>query len=111
MWALLLSALMPLAARAVLALADQPLSVEVCTSIGMVRLKSDVNNGSEQSQADMPQTCVFCLLHQGAAGLPPSVVTALPAPLYAAMPLAFYRTAKTAAVWLAALSRGPPAQS
>lgn len=108
MLALVLNALMPLTAQAMLTSAGQVGSVEICTSTGMVRLPGDQGDDSSKSAAAHMQNCPFCLLHDGQASLPP-VSVALPLLQgFAEMPPAFYQAADTSAVWLTALSRGPP---
>lgn len=108
MLVLVLNALMPLAAQAMLASAGPVDAVEICTSTGMVRLPVDHDNDSGKSDATQMQDCPFCLLHDGQASLPPASITLPLAPGFAEMPPTFYRAADTSAVWLAALSRGPP---
>ena len=105
---LVLNALMPLAAQAMLASAGPVDAVEICTSTGMVRLAVDQGNDSGKSDATQMQDCPFCLLHDGQASLPPASITLPLVQGFAEMPPAFYRAADTSAVWLAALSRGPP---
>lgn len=108
MLVLVLNALMPLGAQAMLASAGQVDTVEICTSTGMVRVPIDEGENSGKSRATRMQNCPFCLLQDGQASLPP-VSVALPlAQGFAEMPPAFYQAADTSAVWLAALSRGPP---
>ena len=105
---LVLNALMPLGAQAMLASAGQVDTVEICTSTGMVRVPVDEGDGTGKSAAARTQDCPFCLLHDGQASLPPLSVALPLTQGYAEMPPAFYQAADTSTVWLAALSRGPP---
>jgi hypothetical protein len=108
MLVLVLNALMPLVAQAVLASVGPGDTVEVCTSTGVVRVPIDKDNDSGKSDATRMRSCPFCLLHDSQTWLPPSSVS-VPIPRdYAEMPPAFYQAAVTSAVWLIALSRGPP---
>ena len=108
MLVLVLNALMPLAAQAMLASAGPGDTVEVCTSTGIVRVPVDQGDDSGKTDAARMQSCPFCLLHGSQAWLPPSSVS-VPIPQHhAEMPPAFYQAAVTSAVWLIALSRGPP---
>lgn len=108
MLVLVLNALMPLAAKAMLASAGPVDAVEICTSTGMVRVPVDQGDDSGKSNATQMQECPFCLLHDGQASLPPAPVATPLAQGFAEMPPAFYQAADTSAVWLTALSRGPP---
>ena len=108
MLVLALNALMPLAAQAMLTSAGSGEAVEICTSTGMLRVVVDEQDGSGKPDSGQTQNCPFCLLHDGQAMLP-STPLGLSLPLlHAEMPPAFYQAAQTSAVWLTALSRGPP---
>ena len=105
MLVLVLNALMPLAAQAMLASTGTGETVEICSSTGMVRVAIDA--ADDAGSADLP-SCPFCLLHGGQAMPPPTPLTWPLTPSCAEMPPAFYQAAQTSAVWLSALSRGPP---
>ena len=108
MLVLVLNALMPLAAQAMRVSGQPGEAVEICTSTGMVRVAVDEPDGSGKSDAVQMQDCPCCQLHAGQALLP-SPPLGLPLPLLQAdMPPAFYQADRTSAVWLTALSRGPP---
>ena len=109
MLVLVLNALMPLAAQAMLAPDGPDEAVEICTSTGMVRMAVDAQDGSDKPDSAQMQDCPFCQLHAGQTMLP-SKPPGLPLPLlHAEMPPAFYQAAQTSPVWLTALSRGPHA--
>lgn len=98
-----------LAAQAMWASGQATNMVEVCTSTGMVRVAIDAADDLDDAGSSaFAQSCPFCLLHDGQA-MPPPSATAFPlTESYAGMPPAFYQATHTSAVWLAALSRGPP---
>lgn len=113
MWALVLNALMPLAAQAMLAQSGQPADIEICSSTGMVMMPSHPSSqdqpGSEPGQAaNLLQDCPFCQLHHDGAGLPPAAAGLVQPLEFAAMPPAFYQAAPRSTVWLSARSRAPP---
>jgi len=108
MLVLVLNGLSPLAAQAMRPADPGRDMIEVCTSIGMVRVALDLQPDSDDSQTPTGLSCPFCLLQAWQAILPPSPQTPGTARLPALMPAAFYQAAKTSAVWLSALSRGPP---
>lgn len=108
MLVLVLNTLTPLAAQVMLAPAGPGDVIEICTSTGMMRVALGEQDDSGQPGSTQMQECPCCLLHGGQAWLPPTPVIFPPVPRYAAMPPAFYQAADTSAVWLAALSRGPP---
>ena len=108
MLVLVLNALTPLAAQAMWASSEQAEMVEICTSTGMVRVAIGTPDASDDTGSALAQSCPFCLLHDGQAVLPSAPPTWLLTQRYAAMPPAFYQAADTSAVWLTALSRGPP---
>lgn len=108
MLVLVLNALTPLAAQAMLVSGQPGETIEICTSTGMVRVAIDTEDDSGDSGSASAQSCPFCLLHAGQAMLPPTPPTLPLTQSYAGMPPAFYQAAHTSAVWLTALSRGPP---
>ena len=108
MLVLVLNGLSPLAAQAMRPADPGRDMIEVCTSIGMVRVALDLQPDSDDSQTPTGLSCPFCLLQDGHVMLPPAAQTLSTPRLPAQMPAAFYQAAKTSAVWLSALSRGPP---
>ena len=108
MLVLMLNALTPLAAQAMWPSGDLAEMVEICTSTGMVRVAVATPDDSNDAGSAIAQSCPFCLLHDGQAMLPPTLPTLPLTQSYAGMPPAFYQAAHTSAVWLTALSRGPP---
>ena len=107
MLVLVLNALMPLTAQAMRTSVADGDTVEICTSTGMMRLAQDKPSSPDGSFAAQ-SSCPFCLLHEGLAWLPPGLHALQAPPPHAEMPPAFYQAAHTSAVWLTALSRGPP---
>ncbi len=107
MLVLVLNALMPLAAQAMRTSAVDGHAIEICTSTGMMRLAQDEPSSPDGSFAAQ-SSCPFCLLHDGPALLPTDLHALHTPQPYAEMPPAFYQAAHTSAVWLTALSRGPP---
>ena len=117
MLAMVLSALAPTLAHAWVAAADESQWIEVCSTSGMVWLKTDGANTSGQSSkqdapmADMSQHCPWCSIHGASAGLPPNAAASLPV----------LSTANAVPVWAGAVSpmvvarrataRGPPLTS
>lgn len=108
MLVLVLNALPPLAVQAMRTADPGRDMIEVCTSIGMVRVALDLQPDSDDSDTPTGLSCPFCLLQDGHVTLPPAAQTLSTPRLPALMPAAFYQAAKTSAVWLSALSRGPP---
>ncbi len=106
---LVLNALTPLTALTLLASATDIDTIEICTSTGMVRVPVDEGEESGKSDVAPMQNCPFCLLHDSQSCLPPSSLSVTIPQDYAEMPPAFYLATATSAVWLIALSRGPPA--
>ncbi len=108
MLVLVLNALTPLAAQAMWASSEQAEMVEICSSTGMVRVAIGIPDDSDDTGSALAQSCPFCLLHDGQVVLPSAPPTLPLTQSYAGMPPAFYQAADTSAVWLSALSRGPP---
>ena len=113
MLAMLLGALAPTVAQAVVAAQGGPGWVQVCSASGMVWVQTDAIDGDNavadvgKSMADASRHCPWCNLH-GAVGLPPaSVQTPLLAPGAEPLPEPF-RSALPAPPWPAAQSRAPP---
>ena len=107
MLVLVLNALMPLAAQAMRTSVADGDAIEICTSTGMMRLAQEEPASPDGSFAAQ-SSCPFCLLHDGPAWLPTDLHAWHTPQPYAEMPPAFYQAAHTSAVWLTALSRGPP---
>ena len=110
MLAMLVGALAPAVAQAVVASQGGPGWVQVCSASGMVWVKTDglEDPAAGKPMADAARQCPWCSL-QGAAGLPPeplSVAAALDRP--ALSPQAHFRSATPATPWPSALSRAPP---
>ncbi len=113
MLAMVLGALAPTVAQAVVAAQGGPGWVQVCSASGMVWVQADAIDGDNavadvgKSMADASRHCPWCNLH-GAVGLPPaSVHTPLLAPGAEPLPEPF-RSALPAPPWPAAQSRAPP---
>lgn len=114
MLAMLLGALAPTVAQAVVAAQGGPGWVQVCSASGMVWVQADAIDGDNnavadvgKSMADASRHCPWCSLH-GAVGLPPATVhTPLLAPS-AEPPTESIRSALPAPPWPAAQSRAPP---
>ena len=115
--AMVLGALAPTVAQAVVASSDRSDWIEVCSVSGMVWVKADtgeragVEHDGPAPMGDAAQHCAWCTLHGGAAGLPAAdPVPGLPARL-TDLPPAFYLAPMAASVWMPAHSRGPPQAS
>ncbi|MGQ3002892.1 MAG: DUF2946 domain-containing protein [Hydrogenophaga sp.] len=115
MLAMLLGALAPTVAQAVVAAQGGPGWVQVCSASGMVWVQADAIDGDNaamadvgKSMADASRHCPWCNLH-GAVGLPPasSMPTLVLAPRAEPPPEPF-RSALPAPPWPAAQSRAPP---
>jgi hypothetical protein len=85
MWAMVLGALMPTMAQAMVAATDRGQWVEVCSASGMVWLKADAASATDeipaepvQSMADMGKHCLWCAFHGSMVGLLPVELPALP---------------------------------
>ncbi|MGI9216006.1 MAG: DUF2946 domain-containing protein [Hydrogenophaga sp.] len=111
---LVLGALAPTVAQALVAGSDRADWLQVCSVSGMVWVQADTGEVRDQRpdgggpMADASQHCPWCTLHGGAAGLP--VAQALPElpPRLTDLPPAFYRAPLAATVWVTAQSRAPP---
>lgn len=113
MLAMLLGALAPTVAQAVVAAQGGPGWVQVCSASGMVWVQADATDGDNavadvgKSMADASRHCPWCNLH-GAVGLPPAPGhTPLLALRAEPLPEPF-RSALPAPPWPAAQSRAPP---
>lgn len=114
LWLLVLNALLPVAAQAMVLARQGGDLLEVCTSTGMVRVQADAGHASQQNPAggagefNLGQHCPLCTLHDGGQALPSAGFTwVAPAP-WTDWPPAFYRGVRTSTVWLAAPARAPP---
>lgn len=111
---LVLGALAPTVAQALVAGGDRADWLQVCSVSGMVWVQADTGEVSDQQpdggapMGDASLHCPWCTLHGGAAGLP--VAQALPElpPRLTDLPPAFYRAPLAATVWATAQSRAPP---
>jgi len=110
MFAMLLGALAPAVAQAVVASKGGDGWVQVCSASGMVWVKSDglEDPAAGKPMADASRHCPWCSL-QGSAGLPPEPLMAVALQRDpAATPAARFHSAAPFAPWPAALSRAPP---
>lgn len=117
MLALVLGALAPTVAQAMVAGSDRADWLEICSVSGMAWVNLDTGEVRDQQPDDgapiggTSQHCAWCMLHGGATGLPVvDAAPALPARL-TDLPPAFYLAPMAASVWMPAHSRGPPSAS
>ena len=104
--ALVMGALAPTVAQAMVAGGDRADWLEVCSVSGMVWVNADTGeSGDRQPDGGAPmgggsQHCAWCTLHGGATGLPGvDTVSVLPARL-TELPPAFYLAPMAASVWM-----------
>lgn len=117
MLAMVLGALAPTVAHALVAAKGGTDWVEVCSASGMVWVQADAidgkgsnglgDGGGEKSLADAPRHCPLFNLH-GTAGLPPPPLQPMALAPRAGQPLAPFQPVLTAAFWPASQSRAPP---
>jgi hypothetical protein len=112
MLAMLLGALAPTVAQAVVASQGGPGWVQVCSASGMAWIQADAIDGdgignASESMADASRHCPWCNLH-GAVGLPPASAQQPALVHRAEPPAAPFRSALSAPPWPTALSRAPP---
>lgn len=110
MLAMLLGALAPAVAQAVVASQGGPGWVQVCSASGMVWVRADglEDPAAGKPMADASRHCPWCSL-QGAAGLPPErVPTGFAAVATVLSPQATFQSATPTTHWPAAPSRAPP---
>lgn len=113
MLAMVLGALAPTVAQAVVAAQGGPGWVQVCSASGMVWVQADALEDAAadvdvgKSMADASRHCPWCPLH-GASGLPPSPPTLSDLAAPAAPPLWLASVDEPATFWPAAPSRAPP---
>lgn len=114
MLAMVLGALAPAVAQAVVVSSDRAQWVEVCSFSGMVWVKADTDTDSQQAgdhsapAADATMQCPWCTLHGGAASLPPVIAMAEPLPRQTDLPPAFFRAVTLSGIWAIAHARAPP---
>lgn len=119
MLVLVLNALLPLVAQAALVQSEAVNWQEICTSTGMVKVQSqlaDQSTSAEQhdqggAALDMSKHCPLCLIHGGAADIPPLVSVLFVPQERTDFPPAYYQASVTSTVWLSAHSRAPPVLS
>lgn len=114
MLAMVLGALAPTMAHALVAAKGGPDWVEVCSASGMVWVQIDgegaahaADESGEKSLADAPRHCPLFNLH-GTAGLPPAPLHPMALAPRAGQPPAPFQPVLTAAYWPASHSRAPP---
>jgi hypothetical protein len=113
MLAMLLGALAPTVAQAVVASQGGPGWVQVCSASGMAWVQAEAIEGQQaianagESMADASRHCPWCNLH-GAVGLPPAPAQQPALALRAEPPAAPLRSALPAPPWPTAQSRAPP---
>lgn len=112
MLAMVLGALAPTVAQAVVASSDRAGWVEVCSVSGMIWVQADTGTPSSDSPsapvADVSMHCPWCTLHGGAADLPPVSVLAELLPRQTEPPPAFFRAVTLTGTWAVAHARAPP---
>lgn len=115
LWLLVLTALLPVAAQAMVTRQQGGEWLEVCTSTGMVRVAPDAADSAQSASTDgqtgefnLGQHCPLCTLHDATLALPPVAFQFQPVPALADFPPAYYRSVQAASVWLAAPARAPP---
>lgn len=110
MLALVLAALAPTLAQAVVAGSDRSDWVQICSATGMVWVQADQAAGDMESAplADMGMQCPWCSLHSPATGLPPALGSGVAAAAPASLPQAVTAAAPPVGVWIAAPARAPP---
>lgn len=116
--AMVLGALAPTVAQAVVSASGQAQWVEVCSASGMVwvnvRDSAELGAPSEaptNPMGDMTEPCQWCTLHGGAAGVPPSAWAWAGPTQGADVPSAFLFSATVSSVWAVAHARAPPQAS
>lgn len=112
MLAMVLGALAPTLAQAVVASSDRAGWVEVCSVSGMIWVQADTGTTPSDSPsapvADASMHCPWCTLHGGAADLPPVLVLAEPLPRQTEPPPAFFHAVTLSGTWAVAHARAPP---
>ena len=111
--AMVLGALAPTVAQAMVASSDRAAWVEVCSASGMVWVKADTGESADAGHdgrmpmSDATQHCPWCSLHGAAADLPVVMVTDL-MPRQTDLPPAFLRAVTRPGVWAPPQARAPP---
>lgn len=112
MWVLVLNALAPLAAQAVVARQQDGHGLEICTSTGMVRVQAELVAASPAEPVghafNLGQHCPACTLHDLALGLPAAEVGFRAQPMPAGHAPVVQLAARDNRVALAAPARAPP---
>lgn len=114
MFAMLLAALAPALAQAVVSASGRSELVEVCSVSGMIWVKADrVASGHQDggTLAEAAMKCPWCSLHGGLAGLPSQVMAAHHFGAGAASLAGADSSPEAGTVWLGAVARGPPPAS
>lgn len=110
--AMVLGALAPTVAQAVVASSDRAGWVQVCSVSGMIWVQADTGTPSSDSPsapvADVSMHCPWCTLHGGAADLPPVSLMAEPLPRQTEPPPDFFRAVTLTGTWAVAHARAPP---
>lgn len=112
--AMVLDALAPAVAQAVVASLDRAAWIEVCSVSGIVWVKADTGEMAgavHDSQAPMSeaiQHCPWCSLHGGAAGLPTEIHLDAAFPNQSDLPPAFLRAVTLSGTWASPQARAPP---
>ena len=111
--ALLLAALAPTLAQAVVATSDRSDWVQICSASGMVWIKAESSAAGTESAplADMGMQCPWCLTHSPATGLPPAVASGATPTVAVPIPGHFMTAEPPVGVWTAAPARAPPLTS
>ena len=110
MLALVLGALAPTLAQAVVASSDRSDWVQICSATGMVWVKADpaAADTERAPMADMGIQCPWCSLHSPAAGLPPAPALGFTSAALAPLAGGLVASPPPAGVWIAAPARAPP---
>jgi hypothetical protein len=109
MLAMVLGALAPTVAQAVVASSDRDGWVQVCSVSGMMWVQID----ADPAEGDSPMTagsmdCPWCSVHGGAAGLPPVSGNAGPLQQQAEPLPVYFRSVTLRGTWASGLARAPP---
>lgn len=114
MLAMLLGALAPTVAQAVVTAKGGPGWVQVCSASGMAWVQADaldsetsVADAASEAAVDASRHCPWCN-PQGVAGLPPAPAKAIALAPRAGPPPARFQSAIPTALWPTAQSRAPP---
>jgi Protein of unknown function (DUF2946) len=112
MLAMVLGALAPTVAQAVVVSSDRAGWVEVCSVSGMTWVQVDADTASSDNPsspgADSAMHCPWCTLHGGAADLPPESSRVEPLQRPTEPPPAFSRAVTLSGTWADAHARAPP---